>query len=56
MKKVSFLLITLLAVFVTSLSVVAFAASNDENPYKNHYVKEARQFASRARLNLFFSL
>ena len=42
MKKVSLLLVALLTVLITSLSVVAFAAPSDENPYKNHYVKEAQ--------------
>ena len=54
MKKISFLLITLLAVFVTSLSVVAFAASNDENPYKNHYVKEAQAIRKQGTAKLIF--
>jgi len=54
MKKVSFLLITLLTVFVTSLSVVAFAASNDENPYKNHYVKEAQAIRKQGTAKIIF--
>ena len=54
MKKVSFLLITLLTVFVTSLSVVAFAASNDENPYKNHYVKEAQAIRKQGTAKIVF--
>jgi hypothetical protein len=54
MKKVSFLLITLLTVFITSLSVVAFAASNDENPYKNHYVKEAQAIRKQGTAKIIF--
>ena len=54
MKKISFLLITLLTVFVTSLSVVAFAASNDENPYKNHYVKEAQAIRKQGTAKIVF--
>ena len=54
MKKFSFLLITLLTVFVTSLSVVAFAASNDENPYKNHYVKEAQAIRKQGTAKIVF--
>ena len=42
MKKVSLLLVSLLTVFVTSLTMVAYAAPSDENPYKNHYTKEAQ--------------
>ena len=54
MKKLSFLLITLVTVFVTSLSVVAFAASNDENPYKNHYVKEAQAIRKQGTAKIVF--
>jgi hypothetical protein len=54
MKKISFLLITLLTVFITSLSVVAFAASNDENPYKNHYVKEAQAIRKQGTAKIVF--
>lgn len=54
MKKVSFLLITLLTVFITSLSVVAFAAANDENPYKNHYVKEAQAIRKQGTAKIIF--
>ncbi|MBR4908272.1 MAG: hypothetical protein IKZ43_04585 [Acidaminococcaceae bacterium] len=54
MKKASLLLITLLTVFVTSLSVVAFAASNDENPYKNHYVKEAQAIRKQGTAKIVF--
>ena len=32
MKKVSLLLVSLLTVFVTSLTMVAYAAPSDENP------------------------
>ena len=42
MKKKSFLFSVLMAVLLVSVSVVAFAAANDENPYKNQYAKEAQ--------------
>ena len=54
MKKVSLLLVALLTVFITSLSVVAFAASNDENPYKNHYVKEAQALRKQGTAKIVF--
>ena len=54
MKKITFLLTTLLTVFITSLSVVAFAASNDENPYKNHYVKEAQAIRKQGTAKIVF--
>ena len=54
MKKVSLLLITLLTVFVTSLSAVAFAAPSDENPYKNHYVKEAQAIRKQGTAKIVF--
>ena len=50
MKKVSLLLVSLLTVFVTSLSMVAFAAPSDENPYKNHYTKEAQAIRMKIRI------
>ena len=42
MKKVSLFVLSVLTVFMTMLSVAAFAAPSDENPYKNQYVKEAQ--------------
>ena len=54
MKKFSFLLITLLTVFVTSLSAVAFAAPSEENPYKNHYVKEAQAIRKQGTAKIVF--
>ncbi|MBQ9636242.1 MAG: hypothetical protein IJV12_08570 [Acidaminococcaceae bacterium] len=42
MKRVSDFALSLLTVLMTMLSAVAFAATGDENPYKNHYVKEAQ--------------
>ena len=56
MKKVSLLLVSLLTVFITSLSMVAFAAPSDENPYKNHYTKEAQALRKQGTRKLFFSL
>ena len=44
MKKVSLLLVTLLTVFITSLSMVAFAAPSDENPYKNQLKNIKEEF------------
>ena len=54
MKKVSLLLVALLTVFITSLSVVAFAAPSDENPYKNHYVKEAQALRKQGTAKIIF--
>ena len=54
MKKISLLLITLLTVFVTSLSVVVFAAPSDENPYKDHYVKEAQAIRKQGTAKIVF--
>ena len=54
MKKVSLLLITVLTVFVASLSAVAFAKPNDENPYKNHYVKEAQAIRKQGTAKIVF--
>ena len=54
MKKVSLLLVSLLTVFITSLSVVAFAAPSDENPYKNHYVKEAQALRKQGTAKIVF--
>lgn len=42
MKKVSLFVLSVMTVFMTMLSVAAFAAPSDENPYKNQYVKEAQ--------------
>ena len=54
MKKVSLLLVSLLTVFVTSLSMVAFAAPSDENPYKNHYTKEAQAIRKQGTAKIVF--
>ena len=54
MKKVSLLLICLLTVFVTSLTMVACAASSDENPYKNHYTKEAQAIRKQGTAKIIF--
>ena len=54
MKKVTLLLVSLLTVFITSLSAVAFAASGDENPYKNHYVKEALALRQQGTAKIIF--
>lgn len=54
MKKVSLLLVSLLTVFITSLSMVAFAAPSDENPYKNHYVKEAQAIRKQGTAKIVF--
>ena len=54
MKKVSLLLICLLTVFVTSLTMVAFAAPSDENPYKNHYTKEAQAIRKQGTAKIVF--
>ena len=54
MKKVSLLLVALLTVLITSLSVVAFAAPSDENPYKNHYVKEAQALRKQGTAKIVF--
>ena len=54
MKKVSLLLISLLTVFITSLSVVAFAAPSEENPYKNHYTKEAQAIRKQGTAKIIF--
>lgn len=54
MKKVSLLLVSLLTVFITSLSMVAFAAPNDENPYKNQYVKEAQAIRKQGTAKIIF--
>ena len=54
MKKVSLLLLSLLTVFITSLSTVAVAAPKDENPYKNHYVKEAQAIRKQGTAKIVF--
>ena len=54
MKKVSLLLVSLLTVFITSLSMVAFAAPSDENPYKNHYTKEAQALRKQGTAKIIF--
>jgi len=54
MKKVSLLLVSLLTVFITSLSMVAFAAPNDENPYKNQYAKEAQAIRKQGTAKIIF--
>ena len=54
MKKVSLLLVSLLTVFVTSLSMVAFAAPSDENPYKNHYTKEAQAIRKQGTAKIVY--
>ncbi len=42
MKRKSFFLTILLTFLLTSFVVAAYAAPSDENPYKNHYVKDAQ--------------
>ncbi len=54
MKKVSLLLVSLLTVFVTSLTMVAYAAPSDENPYKNHYTKEAQAIRKQGTAKIVF--
>jgi hypothetical protein len=54
MKKVSLLLVSLLTVLITSLSMVAFAAPSDENPYKNHYTKEAQAIRKQGTAKIVF--
>ncbi|HBX75676.1 MAG: hypothetical protein IJ858_03055 [Acidaminococcaceae bacterium] len=54
MKKRSLLLFSLLTVFLVSLSMVAFAASKDENPYKNRYVKAAQEIRKQGTAKIVF--
>ena len=54
MKKTFLLLVSLLTVFVTSMSMAAFAAPSDENPYKNHYAKEAQALRKQGTARIVF--
>ena len=54
MKKVSLFLLSVLTVLMTMLSAVAFAAPSDENPYKNHYLKEAQAMRKQGTAKLVY--
>ena len=54
MKKTSFLIATVMAVLMTFLSTVTFAASADENPYKNLYVKEAQAIRQQGTAKIIY--